>query len=170
MDVDNSWRTNLYVGLVFFPPQEAWIWTVAWHIGRCSVGLAACSSSWTPLTKGGWHVWFCTKQRLSPKWLREWVRKRYALSQAKKIDQSNNETALTKRHQTAVAFLCNCTQHIFFIYAFFSGNMLMGRLGFFMSYLQNSTKVMQWRTIHERKSEMLTEKTASWVFVWYLFL
>jgi hypothetical protein len=41
----------------------------------------------------------------------------------------------------------------------------MGRLGFFMSYLQNSTKVMQWRTIHERKSEMLTEKTASWVFV-----
>jgi hypothetical protein len=41
----------------------------------------------------------------------------------------------------------------------------MGRLGFFMSCLQNSTKVMQWHTIHERKSEMLTEKTVSWVFV-----
>jgi hypothetical protein len=46
----------------------------------------------------------------------------------------------------------------------------MGRLGFFMSYLQNSTKLTEWLTIHERKSEMLTEKTPSWVFVRYLFL
>jgi hypothetical protein len=67
-------------------------------------------------------------------------------------------------------FFCAIVLNIYFIYAFFSWNMLMGRLGFFMSYLQNSTKVTQWRTIHERKSEMLTGKTASWVFVWYLFL